>query len=96
MIRLEITLWDEVNELSVPGTHCDRQPPTHHMVTGHSNATHHMVTEQTAQTKQIPEFLTGRNVKLCEQKSNQHQNLSLKVSNGINLPMFEHTPKNQN
>ena len=30
---------DEVSELSVPGTHFDRQPHTHHMVTGASNPT---------------------------------------------------------
>ena len=37
---------DEVSELSVPETGFDRQPPTHHMVTG-----------QTAQPNQFPEFL---------------------------------------
>ena len=41
---------DEVSELSVPVLHFDRQPHTHHMVTGPSNPTHHMVTGQTAQT----------------------------------------------
>ena len=40
---------DELSELSVTGTHFDRQAHTHRMVTG-----------QTAQTNQIPEFLTGR------------------------------------
>ena len=39
---------DEVSELSVLETNFDRQAHTHHMVTG-----------QTAQTNQIPEFLTG-------------------------------------
>ena len=42
-------IQDEVSEFSVPETHSDRQAHTHHMVTG-----------QTAQTNQIPEFLTGR------------------------------------
>ena len=37
-------IHDEVSELSVPGTHFDRQPHTHHMVTGASNSNHHMVT----------------------------------------------------
>ena len=31
---------DEVNELSVPGTHFDRQPHTHHMVTGAKEQIH--------------------------------------------------------
>ena len=38
---------DEVSELSVPGTHFDRQPHTHHMVTGtkeHIHNRHHIVT----------------------------------------------------
>ena len=39
---------DEVSELSLPETHFDRQSHTHHMVAG-----------QTAQTNEIPEFLTG-------------------------------------
>ena len=39
---------DEVNELSVPETHFDRQTHTHHMVTAPSNPNHHMVTGQTA------------------------------------------------
>ena len=38
----------ELSELSVPETHFDRQAHTHHMMTG-----------QTAQTNQIPEYLTG-------------------------------------
>ena len=38
---------DEVSELSVPGSHLDRQPHTLHIVTG-----------QTAQTNQILELLT--------------------------------------
>ena len=40
---------DEVSELSVPETYFDRQPDTHHMLTG-----------QRTQTNRIPEFLTGR------------------------------------
>ena len=35
---------DEVSELSVPEAHFNRQPHTHHMVTGPSNPNHHMVT----------------------------------------------------
>ena len=35
---------DEVSEFSVPETRFDRQPQTHHMVTGPSNPNHHMVT----------------------------------------------------
>ena len=35
---------DEVSELSVPETRFNRQPHTHHMVTGPSNPNHHMVT----------------------------------------------------
>ena len=43
-----LNIPDEVSELSVPETHFDRQAHTNHMVTG-----------QTAQTNQIPEYLTG-------------------------------------
>ena len=39
---------DEVSEFSIPGTYFDRQPHTHHMLTG-----------QTTQTKKIPEFFMG-------------------------------------
>ena len=35
---------DEVSELSVPETRFNRQPHSHHMVTGPSNPNHHMVT----------------------------------------------------
>ena len=42
---------DKVSELWVPETRFDRQ--TH---------THHLVARQTAQTNQIPEFITGRNL----------------------------------
>ena len=42
-------ILDEVSELSLPYTHFDRQPHTHHMVTG-----------QKAQANQIPELFTGR------------------------------------
>ena len=35
---------DEVSELSVPKTRFDRQPHTHHVVTGPTNPNHHMVT----------------------------------------------------
>ena len=34
---------DEISELSVPRTHFDRQPHTHHKVTEHSNSDHHMI-----------------------------------------------------
>ena len=63
-------IHDDVSELSVSGTHFDRQPHTHHMVTGVKEPhdiltggseefrnTHHMVTGQTAQTNQFPNFL---------------------------------------
>ena len=35
---------DEVSEMSVSGTHFDRQPHTHHMELGCKIETHHMVT----------------------------------------------------
>ena len=76
---------DEVSELSVPGTHFDRQPYTHHMVTG-----------QTAQTNQFPEFLTGRIQTPRNPSSHQYQNLSTQVSQDNNLPVVEQTPRNQN
>ena len=129
---------DEVSELSVPGTHFDRQPHTHHMVTGakeqihnhhdmvargsekfrnghhmvtgpsnlnhhmvtgtkeHIHNRHHMVTEQTAQTNQFPEFLTGRILTPHSPPSHQYQNLSTQVLQDNNLPMVEQTPRNQN
>ena len=37
-------IQDEVSELSVPETRFNRQPQTHHMVTGPSNPNHHMAT----------------------------------------------------
>ena len=111
-------IQDEVSELSVPGTHFDRQPhthhmvtrpsnpnhhmvtgpsnPNHHMVTGPSNPNHHMVTGQTAQTNQIPEFLTGHILIPRNPPSHQYQNLSTQVSQNNNLPVVEQTPRNQN
>ena len=76
---------DEVSELSVPETQFDRQPHTHHMVTG-----------QTAQTTQFPEFPTGRIQTPRNPSSHQYQNLSTQVSQDNNLPVVEQTPRNQN
>ena len=78
-------IHDEVSELSVPGTHFDRQSHTHHMVTG-----------QTAQTNQFPEFLTERTQTPSNPPSHQYQNLSTQVSQDNNLPMVEQTPRHQN
>ena len=72
-------------ELSVPETHLDRQPHTHHMLTG-----------QTTQTIQFPEFLTGRILTPRNPSSHQYQNLSTQVSQDNNLPMIKQTPRNQN
>ena len=80
----------------VPETHFDRQTHTHHMVTGASNPNHHMVTRQTAQTNQIPEFLTGRIVTPRNPPSPQHQNPSTQVSQDKNLPVVEQKTRNQN
>ena len=55
---------NEGSEMSVPETHFDRQTHTHHMVRG-----------QTTQTKQIPEFLTGRILTPRNPPSHQNQNL---------------------
>ena len=76
---------DEVSELSVSETRFDRQPHTHHIVTG-----------QTAPPNQFPEFLTGRIVTPRNTPSHQYQNLSTQVSQDNNLPMVEQTPRNQN
>ena len=76
---------EEVSIFSVAETHFDRQAHTNHMVTG-----------QTAQTNQIPEFLTGRISTPRNPPSHQHQNLSTQVSQDNNLPMVEQTPRNQN
>ena len=75
----------EVSELSVSETRFDRQPHTHHMVTG-----------QTAQPNQFPEFLTGRILTSRNPPSHQYQNLSTQVSQDNNLPVVEQTPGNQN
>ena len=75
---------DEVSELSVPGTHFDRKIHTHHMVT-----------RRTAQTNQIPEFLTGRILTPRKPPSHQHQNLSTQVSQDNILPIVEQTPRSQ-
>ena len=101
-------IHDEVSELSVPGTHFDRQPHFHHMVTGAKGRheiltggskefrnTHHMVTGQTAQTNQFPEFLTGRTQTPRNPPSHHYQNLSAQVSQN-NLPVVEQTPRIQN
>ena len=74
----------EISELSVPGTLYDRQSHTHHMVTG-----------QTAQTNQIPEFLTVRILTQRNQTSHQHQNLSTQVSQDNNLRVVEQTLTNE-
>ena len=79
------TIPDEVTELLIPETHLDRQTDTHHMVTG-----------QTAQTNQIPGFLTGRISTPRKPPSHQHQNLPTQVSQDKDLPLVEQTPRNQN
>ena len=78
-------LQDEVSELSVPETRFNRQPQTHHMVTG-----------QTAQPNQFPEFLRGHILTPRNPPSHQYQNLSTQVSQDNNLPVVEQTPRNQN
>ena len=76
---------DEVSELSVPETHFDRQPHTHHMLTG-----------QTAQTNQFPEFLTGRILTPRNPPSYQYQNLSTQVLQNNILPVVKQTPRDKN
>ena len=76
---------DKVSELSVPETLFDRQPHTHHMVTG-----------QTAQPNQFREFLTVRILKPRNPPSHQYQDLSTQVPQDNNLPVVEQTPRNQN
>ena len=104
-----LNIPDEEGELSVPDTRFDRQPHTHHMVTGvkerHNilpesseriHNSHHMMTGQTAHINQIPEFLTGRTQTSRNPSSHQYQNLSTQVSQDNNLPVVEHTPTHQN
>ena len=79
------SIADELSELLVPGTNFDGQSHPHHMVTG-----------PTAQTNQIPEFLTGRILAPRDLLSHQHQNLSTQVSQDNILPMTKQTPRNQN
>ena len=54
------------------------------------------MTGQTTQTKQIPEFLTGRISTPRNPSSHQQRNLSTQVPQDTNLPMIEQTPRNQN
>ena len=76
---------DGVSDMSLPETHFDQQPQTHHMVTG-----------QTAQTNQFTEFLTGRILTPRNPPSHQYQNLSTQVSKDNNLPRVEQTRRNEN
>ena len=76
---------DDVSELSVSETRFDRQPHTHHMVTG-----------QTAQPNQFPEFLSGCILTPRNPPSHQYQNLSTQISQDNSLPVVEQTPRNQN
>ena len=78
-------IHDEVSELSVPERRFDRQPHTHHMVT-----------RQTAQTNQMPEFLTGRILTPRNPSSHQYQNLLTQLSQDNYLPKVEQTPTKQN
>ena len=101
---------DVVSELSVPGTHFDRQPHTYHTASGASNEIHHMVTGakeqihnrhhtvtgQTVHTNQIPEFLTGCTQTPRNPSSHQYQNLSTQVSQDKNLSVVEQSPANKN
>ena len=52
-------ITDEVSELSVSGTHFDRQPQTHHIVSGVSNPTHHMVATSTEETHVAHHMVSG-------------------------------------
>ena len=87
---------DEVNELSIPETHFDRQAHTHHMVTGPNNPNHHMVTGETAQTNHFPDFPTGRIVTPRNPPSHQYHSPSTQVSQDNILPVVVQTPRNQN
>ena len=64
--------------LSDPETHFDRQPHTHHVVTG-----------QTAHRIEIPQFLSGRILAPHYPPLQQHQNLSTQVSQDKILPIVE-------
>ena len=79
------SLPDDVIELLVPETHFDRQPHTHHMVTG-----------QAGQTNQFLEIFIARILSPHNPPSHQYQNLSTQVSQDNNLPVVEQTPRNQN
>ena len=78
-------------QTSVPETYFDRQPHTHHMVTGPTGGG-----DRTAQTNQFPELLTGRILTPLNPPSHQYQNLSTQVSQDNKLPVVEQTPRNQN
>ena len=78
-------IWDDISDLSVLGTHFDRQSHTNHMVTA-----------QTAQIYRIPEFLQKRILLPPEPPSHQHQKLSTRVSQENIISMVEHIPRNQN
>ena len=54
-----------------------------------------MVTGETAQTSQLPGFVTVRTLTPRKQQSQQHQNVSAQVANDNKLPMVEYTLNNQ-
>ena len=61
-MRLDKNILDEVSELSVPETRFDRQPQTHHMVTGAKEQIHnrhHMVTGAKEQTHNHHDMVAG-------------------------------------
>ena len=60
-------IHDEVSELSVPGTHFDRQPHTHHMVTG-AKERHDILTAGSKEFRNTHHMVTGAK----EQIHNHH------------------------
>ena len=75
-VETRINIPEKVSQLSVPGTHFDKEPRTHHIMTG-----------QTAETTQFPVFLTGPILTPHYQPTHLHQNLSTEVSQDHNLPI---------
>ena len=83
-------IQDEVGELSVPGTHFDRQPHTHHTSSGVSSEIHHMVTG----AKERHNMLTGDS----EQIHNRHHMVTGQTAHTNQIPEFftgrTQTPRN--
>ena len=88
------SITEEVSELSVPESHFDRQPHTHHMVLGVTDPTHHMVKGKGDRQSQTHHMVTGAK----EQIHNHHDMVargSEEFRNGHHMVTGQTAQKNQ-